>query len=148
MLPPRRACCLSTLVEDFLLPPRRALRSDASSTRVEERRLRSTTGARYGTKIDSTKDRNAPYRWTLGDGSTIAGLEQAIIGGNGVPPMLPGGVRRIVVPSKLAYVDRVKEPVRDPESARWREVVQFLTRRRPHRCHGRRPSGTGSTAPC
>lgn len=65
----------------------------------------STTGARYGSKIDSTKDRDAPYGWTLGDGSTITGLEQAILGGDGVPPMLPGGVRRIIVPSNLAYAD-------------------------------------------
>lgn len=68
----------------------------------------STTGARYGSKIDSTKDRNAPYSWTLGDGSTILGLEEAILGGEGVPPMLPGGVRRVIVPSKLAYADLAK----------------------------------------
>jgi len=65
----------------------------------------STTGARYGAKIDSTKDRQAPYSWTLGDGSTILGLELAIVGGDGVPPMLPGGVRRLIVPSELAYAD-------------------------------------------
>ena len=59
----------------------------------------STTGARYGAKIDSTQDRQAPYRWTLGDGATIAGLELGIMGGDGVPPMLPGGVRRIIIPS-------------------------------------------------
>ena len=34
----------------------------------------STTGARYGSKIDATKDRNEPYSWVLGDGSTILGL--------------------------------------------------------------------------
>merc|ERR1711871_299052 len=61
----------------------------------------STTGARYGAKIDSTVDRNAPYAWTLGDGTTIAGIELAIIGDEsaGVPPMLPGGVRRVIIPS-------------------------------------------------
>lgn len=65
----------------------------------------STTGARYGAKIDSTKDRQAPYSWTLGDGTTILGLEEAILGGENIPPMLPGGVRRIIVPSELAYAD-------------------------------------------
>lgn len=65
----------------------------------------STTGARYGAKIDSTKDRDAPYKWTLGDGSTIAGLEQGILGMEDMPPMLPGGVRRLIVPSELAYAD-------------------------------------------
>lgn len=54
----------------------------------------STTGARYGSKIDSTTDTNTPYRWNLGDGSTIAELEQAILGDETMPPMLPGGIRR------------------------------------------------------
>ena len=69
----------------------------------------STTGARYGAKIDSTQDRQAPYSWTLGDGSTIKGLELAVMGGDGVPPMLPGGVRRAIIPSNpvsnLGYSD-------------------------------------------
>ncbi len=53
--------------------------------------------------------RQAPYAWTLGDGSTISGLELAISGGDGVPPMLPGGVRRVIIPSNaqsnLAYAE-------------------------------------------
>ncbi|KAL7551132.1 hypothetical protein ACHAWF_014331, partial [Thalassiosira exigua] len=57
----------------------------------------STTGARYGSKIYSTVDAGAPYRWTLGDGSTIPGLEEAVRG------MKPGGVRRAIIPAKLAY---------------------------------------------
>jgi hypothetical protein len=69
----------------------------------------STTGARYGAKIDSTQDRQAPYSWTLGDGTTIKGLELAVMGGEGMPPMLPGGVRRVIIPSNpqsnLAYSD-------------------------------------------
>jgi FKBP-type peptidyl-prolyl cis-trans isomerase len=39
----------------------------------------------------------------LGDGSTIAGLELAIAGGDGIEPMRPGGIRRVEIPSKLAY---------------------------------------------
>lgn len=63
----------------------------------------STTGARYGTKIYSTAESGAPYRFKLGDGTTIPGLEEAIAGGPGVEPMRPGGVRRVIIPSKLAY---------------------------------------------
>ena len=63
----------------------------------------STSGARYGSKIYSTKEVEKPYRWVLGDGTTIKGLEQAITGGDGVPPMLPGGVRRVIIPSSLGY---------------------------------------------
>jgi len=81
----------------------------AAGQRVAIDYVMSTTGARYGSKIDSTVDRQAPYTWTLGDGSTIAGLELAIQGGDGVPPMLPGGVRRVIIPSNpesnLAYSD-------------------------------------------
>ena len=57
----------------------------------------STTGARYGSKIYSTVDAGAPYRWKLGDGSTIPGLEEA------VSSMSPGGIRRLIIPAKLAY---------------------------------------------
>ena len=63
----------------------------------------STTGARYGTKIFATSDKDLPYRWILGDGSTIAGMEQAIVGAEGIPPMLPGGIRRVVIPQALGY---------------------------------------------
>lgn len=64
----------------------------------------STTGARYGTKIYSTADLDTPYRWKLGDGSTIDGIEQAILGdGASMVPMRPGGIRRLVIPQSLGY---------------------------------------------
>eukprot|EP00558_Chaetoceros_sp_UNC1202_P013783 CAMPEP_0197236912 /NCGR_PEP_ID=MMETSP1429-20130617/3892_1 /TAXON_ID=49237 /ORGANISM="Chaetoceros sp., Strain UNC1202" /LENGTH=219 /DNA_ID=CAMNT_0042695805 /DNA_START=26 /DNA_END=685 /DNA_ORIENTATION=+ len=63
----------------------------------------STTGARYGTYIYKTADKGAPYRWTMGDGTTIAGLEETILGGEGMTPMLAGGIRRVIIPSQLAY---------------------------------------------
>ena len=69
----------------------------------------STTGARYGTKIYSTQDTSTPYRWTLGDGTTIKGLELVIMGNSqDIPPMLPGGIRRVVIPSDLAYESLAK----------------------------------------
>jgi peptidylprolyl isomerase len=63
----------------------------------------STTGARYGSGIYKTADKGAPYRWTLGDGSTIRGLEEAIVGSEGMPPMQAGGIRRVIIPPALAY---------------------------------------------
>ena len=56
-------------------------------------------------QIYTTKDKDIPYRWRLGDGSTIAGIEKAIVGdpAEGIPPMLPGGIRRVIIPSKLGY---------------------------------------------
>ena len=44
-----------------------------------------------------------PYRWTLGDGTTIQGIEEAILGNNEIPPMLPGGIRRVIIPESLGY---------------------------------------------
>ena len=81
---------------------------------------------KQGWTFEDSREDGDPYRLQLGKGEVVEGLERALVGAR------VGEVRRTVVPSKLAYVDRVKEPVRDPESARWREVVQFLTRRRPH----------------
>eukprot|EP00439_Symbiodinium_sp_Y106_P064257 s786_g10.t1 len=54
-----------------------------------------TTGARYGTKIDSTKDREQPYSFVLGDPSIISGLSEA------VSTMQPGGIRRVIIPQSL-----------------------------------------------
>jgi len=55
--------------------------------------------------IYSTKNGDVPYRWKLGDGSTIEGIELAILGdpSEGIPPMRPGGIRRVIVPNKLGY---------------------------------------------
>lgn len=56
--------------------------------------------------IYSTKDSGSPYRWTLGDGSTIQGIEMAILGDapQGIPPMVPGSIRRVVIPESLGYL--------------------------------------------
>lgn len=62
-----------------------------------------STGGR-NPQLYSTKTTGSPYRWTLGDGSTIKGIEEAILGdGDSIPPMLPGGIRRLVVPSGLGF---------------------------------------------
>ncbi|CAJ1946019.1 unnamed protein product [Cylindrotheca closterium] len=62
-------------------------------------------------QIYTTKDKGTPYRWKLGDGSTIPGIEEAIIGTKDgeVPPMLPGGIRRVVIPAKLGYESILSE---------------------------------------
>ena len=57
---------------------------------------------RAGAKIHSTKDARQPFTWTIGDGTVIEGLEIAILGGGGVPPMLPGGIRRVMRTPTLA----------------------------------------------
>ncbi|KAL3909542.1 MAG: hypothetical protein SGILL_008046 [Bacillariaceae sp.] len=57
-------------------------------------------------QIYTTKDKGNPYRWKLGDGSTIRGIELAVLGSekDGIPPMLPGGIRRVIVPADYGFV--------------------------------------------
>ena len=50
-----------------------------------------------GTKFDSSRDRNEPYAFVLGQREVIAGWDE------GVKGMKVGGVRRLIVPAKMAY---------------------------------------------
>lgn len=54
---------------------------------------------------NSQRDEDEPYRLVLGQGSMIAGLEEGLQG------MHEGGVRRLLIPSNLGYVDKTLEPI-------------------------------------
>ncbi|CAN1224595.1 Photosynthetic NDH subunit of lumenal location 4, chloroplastic [Linum grandiflorum] len=70
-----------------------------------------------GTVFDSSYKRQRPLTMRLGVGKVIKGLDQGILGGDGVPPMhvglkkrkpellilVTGGKRRLYVPPHLAY---------------------------------------------
>ena len=76
--------------------------SDGSITSIDY--SMASTAGRFPS-IYSTKNGDEPYRWKLGDGSTIRGIEMAILGdaSEGIPPMRPGGIRRVIVPNNLGY---------------------------------------------
>nr|XP_043606660.1 photosynthetic NDH subunit of lumenal location 4, chloroplastic [Erigeron canadensis] len=61
--------------------------------------------ARFGDGIvfDSTYKRGRPLTMRIGVGKVIKGLDQGIYGGEGVPPMLVGGRRKLQIPPELAY---------------------------------------------
>ncbi len=63
-----------------------------------------------GTKFDSSKDRGTPFPFILGSGMVIAGWEKGVIG------MKEGGVRKLVIPSHLAYGERSVGGVIPPNS--------------------------------
>uniref|UniRef100_A0A0A9G1J6 peptidylprolyl isomerase n=1 Tax=Arundo donax TaxID=35708 RepID=A0A0A9G1J6_ARUDO len=56
-----------------------------------------------GTVFDSSYKRGRPLTMRIGAGKILRGLEQGISGGGGVPPMLVGGKRKLMIPSTLAY---------------------------------------------
>ena len=71
---------------------------------------------RGGAKVHSTREAGEPFSWTLGDGSVIEGLELAVGGGGGLPPMLVGGARRVIVPMALGYGSQTGGPSRAKEA--------------------------------
>jgi FKBP-type peptidyl-prolyl cis-trans isomerase FkpA len=50
-----------------------------------------------GTKFDSSKDRNDPFRFGLGQGQVIRGWDE------GVQGMKVGGKRKLTIPPQLGY---------------------------------------------
>jgi FKBP-type peptidyl-prolyl cis-trans isomerase FkpA len=53
-----------------------------------------------GTKFDSSRDRDDPFSFDLGQGHVIAGWDQGVAG------MQVGGQRRLVIPAELGYGQR------------------------------------------
>ncbi|KAM6563759.1 hypothetical protein CsatB_023757 [Cannabis sativa] len=56
-----------------------------------------------GTVFDSSYKRGRPLTMRIGAGKVLKGLDQGILGGEGVPPMLVGGRRKLYIPPELAY---------------------------------------------
>ena len=57
-----------------------------------------------GKQFDSSRDRDSPFRFTLGAGQVIKGWDQGLLA------MCPGEKRRLTVPSGLGYGDRGSGP--------------------------------------
>lgn len=64
-----------------------------------------------GTKFDSSRDRNEPFDFVLGQREVIAGWDE------GVKGMRVGGVRRLTIPASMAYKSKGAGGVIPPNAA-------------------------------
>ena len=69
-----------------------------------------------GTKFDSSKDRNQPFRFPLGGGRVIKGWDEGVVG------MKTGGTRKLIIPPHLGYGDRGAGQVIPPNAVLTFEV--------------------------
>ncbi|XP_057799188.1 peptidyl-prolyl cis-trans isomerase FKBP13, chloroplastic [Salvia miltiorrhiza] len=56
-----------------------------------------------GKVFDSSYNRGKPLAFRVGVGEVIKGWDDGILGGEGIPPMLPGGKRKLRIPPALGY---------------------------------------------
>lgn len=63
-----------------------------------------------GTVVDSSRPRGKPLQFRLGAGQVIKGFERGVVG------MKPGGVRKLTIPSDLAYGARGVPPTIPPNA--------------------------------
>ncbi len=63
-----------------------------------------------GKEVDSSVDRGVPFRFRLGGGHVIKGLEEGLTG------MKVGGMRRLCIPSNLGYGTEGRPPVIPPNA--------------------------------
>ncbi len=63
-----------------------------------------------GTEFDSSRKRNQPFKFTLGQGKVIKGWDQGVVG------MKVGGKRKLTIPPSLGYGARGAPPVIPPNS--------------------------------
>jgi peptidylprolyl isomerase len=84
-----------------------------------------------GEKFDSSRDRGQTFSFALGEDEVIKGWDKGVVG------MMPGGVRKLVVPPELGYGNQDNGNI--PANSVMIFEVELIS-------PGRRPQGSGSAA--
>lgn len=70
-----------------------------SATCGSKVKIHSVITSKYKIQIDNTKEANKPLTLTIGEGASLKGIENGIVG------MKKGGIRKLALPPSLAYAD-------------------------------------------
>lgn len=84
--------------------------SGAAATKGDTVQVHYTGWLANGKKFDSSKDRGSPFSFALAAGQVIKGWDE------GVQGMKVGGVRKLIIPSDLAYGAEGRPPVIPPNA--------------------------------
>ena len=111
----------TTTTESGLVYEEITVGAGAEATKGQRVTVHYTGWLTDGTKFDSSKDRDDPFEFHLGQGQVIAGWDEGVAG------MKVGGTRKLTIPPQLGYGARGAGGVIPPNATLVFEVELLAT---------------------